>query len=166
MTSVFQSWGLAYEWAWGLATIAGILLIALPLMLGVAMIIYADRKITYHHNYFKKVIKRAPAEYRGAVGHFFNNYIVGTSTTEASFLLVNTCVRVEKSVYETVKYAVYTVASGTKGNAEMIDNIATQSREFPPACTADIPYEYKSVLTNTTSDVKTVVPAGAGVGKL
>jgi pectate lyase len=128
--------------------------------------IYADRKITYHHNYFKKVIKRAPAEYRGAVGHFFNNYIVGTSTTEASFLLVNTCVRVEKSVYETVKYAVYTVASGTKGNAEMIDNIATQSREFPPACTADIPYEYKSVLTNTTSDVKTVVPAGAGVGKL
>ena len=45
MTSVFQSWGLAYEWAWGLATIAGILLIALPLMLGVAMIIYADRKI-------------------------------------------------------------------------------------------------------------------------
>jgi NADH-quinone oxidoreductase subunit H len=45
MTAVFQSWGLAYEWAWGLATIAGILLIALPLMLGVAMIIYADRKI-------------------------------------------------------------------------------------------------------------------------
>jgi NADH-quinone oxidoreductase subunit H len=45
MTAVFQSWGLNYEWAWGLATIAGILLIALPLMLGVAMIIYADRKI-------------------------------------------------------------------------------------------------------------------------
>ena len=45
MTALFQSWGLNYEWAWGLATIAGILLIALPLMLGVAMIIYADRKI-------------------------------------------------------------------------------------------------------------------------
>ncbi|MDB5724696.1 MAG: dehydrogenase subunit [Novosphingobium sp.] len=45
MTAVFQSWGMAYEWAWGVATIAGILLIALPLMLGVAMIIYADRKI-------------------------------------------------------------------------------------------------------------------------
>ena len=37
--------GLAYEWAWFVATICGILLIALPLMLGVAMIIYADRKI-------------------------------------------------------------------------------------------------------------------------
>jgi NADH-quinone oxidoreductase subunit H len=45
MTATFQSWGLTYEWSWALATIAGILLIALPLMLGVAMIIYADRKI-------------------------------------------------------------------------------------------------------------------------
>jgi NADH-quinone oxidoreductase subunit H len=45
MTEVFQSWGMSFEWAWGLSTIAGILLIALPLMLGVAMIIYADRKI-------------------------------------------------------------------------------------------------------------------------
>ena len=45
MTALFQTWGLSYEWAWFSATIAGILLIALPLMLGVAMIIYADRKI-------------------------------------------------------------------------------------------------------------------------
>ncbi|MFC4295512.1 NADH-quinone oxidoreductase subunit NuoH [Novosphingobium tardum] len=45
MTATFQNWGLSYDWAWALATIAGILLIALPLMLGVAMIIYADRKI-------------------------------------------------------------------------------------------------------------------------
>jgi len=45
MTAFFQSLGMSYEWAWGLATICGILLIALPLMLGVAMIIYADRKI-------------------------------------------------------------------------------------------------------------------------
>ncbi|MCA0977450.1 NADH-quinone oxidoreductase subunit NuoH [Qipengyuania flava] len=45
MTEFFQSLGMSYEWAWGVATIAGILLIALPLMLSVAMIIYADRKI-------------------------------------------------------------------------------------------------------------------------
>jgi NADH-quinone oxidoreductase subunit H len=45
MTALFQTWGLSFEWAWFLATIAGILLIALPLMLSVAMIIYADRKI-------------------------------------------------------------------------------------------------------------------------
>lgn len=45
MTQTLQNWGLTHDWAWGLATVTGILLIALPLMLGVAMIIYADRKI-------------------------------------------------------------------------------------------------------------------------
>ncbi len=46
MTAFFQTnLGLTYEWSWALATVAGILLIALPLMLAVAMIIYADRKI-------------------------------------------------------------------------------------------------------------------------
>jgi hypothetical protein len=45
MTALFQSWGLTHEWAWGLATLAGILAIALPLLVAVAMSIYFDRKI-------------------------------------------------------------------------------------------------------------------------
>ena len=45
MTEFFQSLGMSYEWAWGTATISGVLLIALPLMLAVAMIIYVDRKV-------------------------------------------------------------------------------------------------------------------------
>jgi NADH-quinone oxidoreductase subunit H len=45
VTAFFESLGMTYEWAWFVATIAGILLIALPLMLAVAMIIYVDRKI-------------------------------------------------------------------------------------------------------------------------
>ncbi|MBJ6121283.1 NADH-quinone oxidoreductase subunit NuoH [Sphingomonas mollis] len=46
MTSFFNTTvGLPYGWAWFIATIVGILAIALPLMLAVAMIIYADRKI-------------------------------------------------------------------------------------------------------------------------
>src|SRR4028118_1751626 len=45
MTGGCEGWGMTYEWSWFLATIAGILLIALPLMLAVAMIIYAERKI-------------------------------------------------------------------------------------------------------------------------
>jgi NADH-quinone oxidoreductase subunit H len=45
MTEAFVSWGMNPDWAWFVATIVGILLIALPLMLAVAMIIYADRKI-------------------------------------------------------------------------------------------------------------------------
>ena len=46
MTAFFNTTvGLPYGWAWFLSTLIGILLIALPLMLAVAMIIYADRKI-------------------------------------------------------------------------------------------------------------------------
>jgi NADH-quinone oxidoreductase subunit H len=45
MTSFFQSLGMSFEAAWFTATIAGILLIALPLMLAVAMVIYAERKL-------------------------------------------------------------------------------------------------------------------------
>ena len=44
MISWFES-SLGYDWAFFLATIIDILVIALPLMLAVAMIIYADRKI-------------------------------------------------------------------------------------------------------------------------
>jgi NADH-quinone oxidoreductase subunit H len=46
VTDFFNSTvGMSYGWAWFTATIVGILVIALPLMLAVAMIIYADRKI-------------------------------------------------------------------------------------------------------------------------
>ena len=46
MTAFFQHYlGLSYEWAWLLSTICGILLIAVPVMISVAMVIYADRKI-------------------------------------------------------------------------------------------------------------------------
>ena len=45
MTALFQSWGASYEWAWFWSMLIGILVIALPLMLAVAMIIYAERKI-------------------------------------------------------------------------------------------------------------------------
>jgi NADH-quinone oxidoreductase subunit H len=45
MTHFFQSLGMGFAGAWTLSTILGILLIALPLLLGVAMIIYTDRKI-------------------------------------------------------------------------------------------------------------------------
>ncbi len=46
MTEFFNNTvGMSYNWASFTATIVGILVIALPLMLAVAMIIYADRKI-------------------------------------------------------------------------------------------------------------------------
>jgi NADH-quinone oxidoreductase subunit H len=45
VTATFHHWGATYEWAWFFSMLIGILVIALPLMLAVAMIIYAERKI-------------------------------------------------------------------------------------------------------------------------
>ena len=45
MTEFFQNLGLNYEFSWFIATIIGILLIALPLMLAVAYVILLDRKV-------------------------------------------------------------------------------------------------------------------------
>ena len=45
MTAFFQSLGMSHDWAWFVATIASILLIALPVMITVAMMIYMDRKV-------------------------------------------------------------------------------------------------------------------------
>lgn len=45
MTAFFQGLGLPFGAAWAISTICGILLIALPVMLAVAMVIYVDRKV-------------------------------------------------------------------------------------------------------------------------
>jgi pectate lyase len=126
--------------------------------------LFADRKITFHHNYYNKVLLRIPM-YRGAVGHFFNNYIVGAQ--DASEIRAGTCIRMEKNYYEALHYSIYT-PSDAPGSTERIDNVEVMrtSRAYPANCTADIPYSYSSALTGTTNDVKTVVPAGAGVGKI
>jgi NADH-quinone oxidoreductase subunit H len=45
MTPFFVTRGLPFGWAWGLSTVLEILLIAFPVMLAVAIVIYFDRKI-------------------------------------------------------------------------------------------------------------------------
>jgi pectate lyase len=126
--------------------------------------LFADRKITYHHNYYNNVLLRIPM-YRGAVGHFFNNYIVGA--TDASEIRAATCLRMEKNYYEALHFSIYT-PSDSAGSTERIDNIEVSrtARAYPAACTADIPYQYAGALTGTTTSVKTIVPPGAGVGKI
>jgi len=126
--------------------------------------LFADRKVTLHHNYYNKVKLRVPM-YRGSTGHFFNNYVVGA--TDASEIRADPCVRMEKNYYEALHFSIYTPADAP-GKTERIDNIEVSrtERAYPAACTASIPYAYESELTTATADVKTLVPAKAGVGKL
>ncbi|MGQ7946643.1 pectate lyase family protein [Flavobacterium sp. WC2509] len=129
--------------------------------------LYSDRKITFHHNYYKTIQERVPL-YRGGTAHFFNNYaydIYGGIVNSR----VGACIRVEKNYFEKCKNTVYSKNSKIVGSAERIDNkeIDCTSKEgYPADCIATIPYNYSTVLTNTTADVKSIVTTYAGVGKL
>jgi NADH-quinone oxidoreductase subunit H len=83
--------GLPYGFAWFLATIIGILLIALPLMLAVAMIIYADRKI-----WAAMALRRGPnvvgpfgllQSFADGLKVFLQETIVPAASNKALFLL-------------------------------------------------------------------------------
>jgi NADH-quinone oxidoreductase subunit H len=91
MTEFFQSYGLSFEAAWLIATVAGILLIALPLMLSVAMIIYADRKI-----WAAMALRRGPnvvgpwgllQSFADGLKVFLQETIVPTASNKVLFLL-------------------------------------------------------------------------------
>ncbi|NJC06776.1 NADH-quinone oxidoreductase subunit H [Sphingomonas kaistensis] len=92
MTNFFQTnLHLNYDWSWFLATIAGILLIALPLMLAVAMIIYAERKI-----WAAMALRRGPnvvgpfgllQSFADGLKVFLKETIVPTSANKGLFLL-------------------------------------------------------------------------------
>jgi pectate lyase len=129
--------------------------------------LYDERKITYHHNHFARVRKRTPT-YRGAVGHVFNNYI--TEADQATFAMTGTCLRVERNFYENQVVEMFSIFTNNAepGEAEVIENYIAggNNRDFPPPCTADIPYAYADVLIENAEEVKAVVIAGAGVGKL
>ena len=92
MTAFFNTTvGLPYGFAWFLATILGILLIALPLMLAVAMIIYADRKI-----WAAMALRRGPnvvgpfgllQSFADGLKVFLQETIVPAASNKALFLL-------------------------------------------------------------------------------
>ena len=91
MTDFFVSHGMEYGWAWFLATIIGILVIALPLMLAVAMIIYAERKI-----WAAMALRRGPnvvgpwgllQSFADGLKVFLKESIIPTSANKGLFLI-------------------------------------------------------------------------------
>jgi NADH-quinone oxidoreductase subunit H len=92
MTAFFQSTvGMPFGWAWFTSTIIGILVIALPLMLAVAMIIYADRKI-----WAAMALRRGPnvvgpfgllQSFADGLKVFLQETIVPTAANKGLFLL-------------------------------------------------------------------------------
>jgi NADH-quinone oxidoreductase subunit H len=91
VTHFFTSHGMIYGWAWFLATIIGILVIALPLLLAVAMIIYAERKI-----WAAMALRRGPnvvgpwgllQSFADGLKVFLKETIIPTSANKGLFLI-------------------------------------------------------------------------------
>jgi NADH-quinone oxidoreductase subunit H len=91
MTAFFVSHGMVFGWAWFLATMIGILVIALPLMLAVAMVIYAERKI-----WAAIALRRGPnvvgpfgllQSFADGLKVFLKETIIPTSANKGLFLL-------------------------------------------------------------------------------
>jgi NADH-quinone oxidoreductase subunit H len=91
MTSWFTYLGLPFGWAWFVATLIDILVIALPLMLAVAMIIYADRKI-----WASMALRRGPnvvgpfgllQSFADGLKVFLQETIIPTASNKTLFLL-------------------------------------------------------------------------------
>ncbi len=91
MTDTFVGWGMQYGWAWFLATVIGILVIALPLLLAVAMIIYAERKI-----WAAMALRRGPnvvgpwgllQSFADGLKVFLKETIIPTSANKGLFLI-------------------------------------------------------------------------------
>src|SRR5947208_10661631 len=91
MTALFQHWGASFGWAWFWSMLIGILVIALPLMLAVAMVIYADRKL-----WAAIALRRGPnvvgpwgllQSFADGLKVFLKETIVPTSATKCLFLI-------------------------------------------------------------------------------
>ncbi len=123
--------------------------------------------VTYHHNFFTNVGSRAPSIRFGTL-HSFDNYFLnfnGANTGISSRM--GACSRIEDDYFNGVKTPILTTQSTSPGNVQLINDVFLNesSHATSPTCTLNVPYAYSNVLQDV-SQVPTIVPQFAGVGKL
>jgi pectate lyase len=123
-----------------------------------------DRRITWHHNYYRNVRSRLPL-YRYGTGHLVNNYFLNTNGGASSRM--GACLRIESNVYENVRSPILAEGSTNPGKFDLgINSFSGITGTAAPAtssCTASIPYTF---VPDAVGEVKNKVTSGAGVGKL
>ncbi|WP_345223960.1 hypothetical protein [Hymenobacter koreensis] len=127
-----------------------------------------DRKITFHHNYYRNIKERVPS-FRFGTGHVFNNYYQHVRGSGVNSRM-GACLRVEKNYFEDVRDPVVTKNSPAPGYWDASDNVYNNcSGSQPTTVTCPTPlkltYAYAEALT-PAAEVKKVVMESAGIGKL
>jgi len=123
-------------------------------------------RVTYHHNYFRNCDQRGPRVRFGNPVHVFNNYYYNSGT----YGVASTCgagVYAERNYFENTPNTVVTqTGSSPTGNVKLLNNYLVNSgtpASLNASSVAAIPYAYT---VDANSNVKSVVTAGAGTGKI
>jgi pectate lyase len=123
-----------------------------------------DRKITFHHNYYRNVKERLPS-YRFGQGHVFNNYYTQVKGSAINSRM-GACVKIENNVFETVHSPIVTAGSPigkyqVSGNS--YSGITGTAAPTSSTCSFTPPYSYT---LESVGSVKSTVTGGAGIGKI
>jgi pectate lyase len=120
-----------------------------------------DRRITWHHNYYRNVGSRLPL-YRYGKAHVVNNYFNKVSGGGASSRM-GACIKVEGNVYEDVKNPIRNDGGNFDLGPNLFTSVSGTAVPTTSTCSSGLPYSFTA---DDPATVKSKVMAGAGVGKL
>ncbi|MFC6021050.1 family 16 glycoside hydrolase [Plantactinospora solaniradicis] len=122
-------------------------------------------RVTYHHNYFNASDQRHPRVRFSALAHVYNNYYFENSYGVAS--TYDAAVLVENNYFFSVNNPGRVEFSGDLGRIVERGNILVDcNHPIETRGTVPEPSGFYSYRLDNAADIPTIVPAGAGVGKL
>jgi pectate lyase len=123
-------------------------------------------RVTYHHNWFDGTVQRHPRVRFAEPVHVFNNYYFANSGYGVASTM-NAGVLVEGNYFENVQNPTV-IQTGTSDPGRLVqrNNVFAGSGAPQTAGSVSEPSAYYSYTLDNPADVKSIVTAGAGVGKL
>lgn len=124
-----------------------------------------DRRVTFHHNYYKNIDERLPS-FRFGAAHIFNNYYENLRVGGINSRM-GACLKIEGNQFKDAKNPIGTRNSKVEGKWEVKGNKFEHCEGSMPDtsnCSLEIPYEYKSSWTKETA-LKDLLVKHAGVEK-
>ncbi|MEV4627843.1 family 16 glycoside hydrolase [Micromonospora sp. NPDC049523] len=123
-------------------------------------------KVTYHNNWFDRTPQRNPRVRFGEPVHVFNNYFVYNTDVGVACQLNSGCV-VEGNYFEDVEVPWSVSYAGSRGRLVARNNVlAGTSEPGDSGGTVQEPSTYYSYTVTDPNNIKSVVTAGSGTGKI
>ncbi|HEX6352528.1 right-handed parallel beta-helix repeat-containing protein [Actinophytocola sp.] len=124
-------------------------------------------KVSYHHNWFDQTPQRNPRVRFGEPVHVYNNYYLHNTDVGIACQAGSGCV-VEGNYFENVEEPVSNHYAGPAGRCVARNNVYTGEEPGQPDCGGMVeePRTYYNYTLDDPNNVRTIVMAGAGVGKI